>query len=217
MANLQLFKVNGVPILNLKHLAKVLDTITKPHATDASEKTETVQLTETAGEGSAPEERDCRLREDGPTNEFNVAERTDGEDYPSFKAFSEDARADERARFTCGVRSSRAPVAERSALATTITAEHRDCGERESSPQPSSSDNAKPSPSSCNPLDPIYAGLDDDPTLLMRRDYVHFELDKDKIIVLNIPTASKFSPEILEQYAIAKSRSDNLPMPSWAV
>lgn len=34
MANLQLFKVNGIPILNLKHLASVLDDITRPFSKD---------------------------------------------------------------------------------------------------------------------------------------------------------------------------------------
>lgn len=54
------------------------------------------------------------------------------------------------------------------------------------------------------------AGLEDDPTLLSRDDYLHFELDKDKIIVLPIETACKNSPEILKQYSIGQSRSDDL-------
>ena len=218
MANLQLYKVNGVPILNLEHLATVLDAIIKPNSQRTTEehKQLTDKPTETSTDGGAASNRDCRPREDCPTaSELNVSERIDSEGCVNFGAFSDDSLADERARFTCEVRASPAAVAERQQGATTITAEHRDCGEREPSLQPSSSPDTKPVTSS-RALDPIYSGLEDDPTLLMRDDYVHFELDKDKIIVLHIPAACKSSPNILEQYAIAKPRSDDLPMPPWS-
>jgi len=54
------------------------------------------------------------------------------------------------------------------------------------------------------------AGLEEDPTLISRNDYLHFELDKDKIIVLQILAACKHSPDILQQYAIGQPRSDDL-------
>jgi hypothetical protein len=54
------------------------------------------------------------------------------------------------------------------------------------------------------------SGLEDDPTLLSRNDYLHFELDKDKIIVLPVLTACKHSTEILKQYSIGQPRSEDL-------
>lgn len=57
------------------------------------------------------------------------------------------------------------------------------------------------------------SGVGDDPTLLNREDFVHFELDKEKIIVLHIPTAYNAAPEILQQYAIGQPRSNDLPSP----
>ena len=57
----------------------------------------------------------------------------------------------------------------------------------------------------------FYYGAGDDPLLLDCTNYIHFELDKDKVVVFNISRAYKKNLEILSQYAISTPRSDDMP------
>ena len=57
----------------------------------------------------------------------------------------------------------------------------------------------------------LYYGAGDDPLLLDCTNFIHFELDKDKVVVFDIASAFTKNLEILKQYAISMPRSDNLP------
>ena len=73
MANLQLFKVNGVPILNLKHLASVLDQMTKPFSKDGDShdpaaKTDITLTTESCVklDSPFPKQNEVTVKSSGP-------------------------------------------------------------------------------------------------------------------------------------------------------
>ena len=57
----------------------------------------------------------------------------------------------------------------------------------------------------------LYTKLLDESLLLDCENFVNFELDKDRIIVLNIKDAKEKSNSILEQHAISNARSKDLP------
>ena len=57
----------------------------------------------------------------------------------------------------------------------------------------------------------LYTKLLDESLLLDCDNFVNFELDKDRIIVLNIEDAKEKSNSILEQHAITNARSKDLP------
>ena len=57
----------------------------------------------------------------------------------------------------------------------------------------------------------FYYDAGDDPLLLDCTNFVHFELDKDKVVVFHIASAYSKNSEILSQYAISSPRSDDLP------
>lgn len=60
-------------------------------------------------------------------------------------------------------------------------------------------------------MDNLYHGAGDDPLLLDCVNFIHFELDKDKVVVFDIASAYVKNNEILQQYAITLPRSSNLP------
>lgn len=57
----------------------------------------------------------------------------------------------------------------------------------------------------------LYTKLLDESLLLDCDNFVNFELDKDRIIVLNIKDAKEKSNSILEQHAITNPRSKDMP------
>ena len=57
----------------------------------------------------------------------------------------------------------------------------------------------------------LYTKLSDESLLLDCDNFVNFELDRDRIIVLNIKDAKENSNSILEQHAITNARSKDLP------
>ena len=217
MANLQLFKVNGIPILNLKHLASVLDEITKPFSDgggQSEQSLETTRLTameeeledgthedgEPIGKDSAENPRQVeeilRLKEGGGETDCS-----DARCYAQLKTLEDVKKPCDRESSVCEATSN--------ALAGYSNAPLKrgdfTCSKTNSAVSPSLLFSTQPSKGS--------GGVDEDPTLLNRKDYVHFELDKDKIIVLHILTAYKSAPDILQQYAIGQPRSDDLPPP----
>ena len=218
MANLQLFKVNGIPILNLKHLASVLDDITRPFSKDgdshnSAAKTEITVTTDSCLKASPlPKQNEVTVKSSAanPRQNDNIIplkEISQGMDESDSRSCAklktlEDVKKDvERGSSVCD---------------SDVDSLSED---RTSSTDPRKQDFVKSD--SCA-RDSFFSstqtaeensGVDQDPTLLNREDFVHFELDKDKIIVLHIPTAYMAAPEILRQYAIGQSRSDDLPTP----
>lgn len=219
MANLQLFKVNGRPILNLKHLASVLDEITKPFSKsegsqDPGEKMERILTTEScvkvnslskqaavADKSSEPNQR--QTDNIIPLKEVGAIDDSDQSRSCAKLKTLEDVKKDsERGSLVC--------ESENVSLShyrnTALECRKQDFVKADSC----SSDSLFLSTTQTMDTD---SGVEEDPTLLNRKDFVHFELDKDKIIVLHIPTAYEAAPEILQQYAIGQPRSDDLPPP----
>ena len=64
-------------------------------------------------------------------------------------------------------------------------------------------------------MENLYHRAGDDPLLLDCTNFLHFELDKDKVVVFNISSAYTKNSEILKQYSITAPRSDNLPEQSY--
>ena len=214
MANLQLFKVNGIQILNLKHLASVLDQITKPFSknegsTSPGVKTEITmnfvkdsalqKQNEVVVKSSAPNQRQADNLI--PLKEVGGMDDSDSRSYAKLKTLEDVKKDSERGSSICD-------------SDTDSLSDYRS-----SSTECSKQDFLKHDPCS---QDSFFSstqtgegitGVEEDPTLLNRDDFVHFELDKDKIIVLHIPTAYNAAPEILQQYAIGQPRSDDLPAP----
>ncbi|PFX23537.1 protease Do-like 10, mitochondrial [Stylophora pistillata] len=218
MANLQLFKVNGRPILNLKHLASVLDEITKPFSKpqDSQAKGETTVRTVTS-ESSVEDNsntkqgeltvKSCEIHKRHndnivPLKEITTIDDTDGRSCAKLKTLEDVKKNSERGSSVCEI-----DVHPMSLYRTTS----KGCRKQDFTQTDLRSSDALYL--STTQATDMTSGVDDDPTLLNREDFVHFELDKDKIIVLHIPTAYNSAPEILQQYAIGQSRSNDLPPP----
>ena len=218
MANLQLFKVNGIPILNLKHLASVLDDITRPFSKDgdshnSAAKTEITVTTDSCLKASPlPKQNEVTVKSSGaanprqneniiPLKEISGIDESDSRSCAKLKTLEDVKKDVERGSSVCD--------GDFDSLSD----------DRSSSTDPRKQDFvksdscARDSFFSSTQTTEENSGVDQDPTLLNREDFVHFELDKDKIIVLHIPTAYMAAPEILRQYAIGQSRSDDLPTP----
>lgn len=218
MANLQLFKVNGRPILNLKHLASVLDEITIPFGKpeDSQAKGGTTARTVTSescvednsstkqGELTAKSCEVHKRLDDNiiPLKEVTTIDDTDGRSCAKLKTL-EDVKKDwERGNNVC--ESDSHPL-------SYYRKTSNECRKQDFTQTDSrSSDSLYLSTTQTTDMN---SGVGDDPTLLNREDFVHFELDKEKIIVLHIPTAYNAAPEILQQYAIGQPRSNDLPSP----
>ena len=220
MANLQLFKVNGRPILNLKHLASVLDEITQPFSKsegsrDPGDSVENILNTESSlkvnslskqaatvvDKSSEPNQR----QSDNiiPLKEVGAVDDSDQSRSCAKLKTLEDVKKDsERGNLVCENES----VSLSHYRNTVVECRKQDFVKADSCSSDSLFLSTTHTMDTC-------AGVEEDPTLLNREDFVHFELDKDKIIVLHIPTAYKAAPEILQQYAIGQPRSDDLPPP----
>lgn len=219
MANLQLFKVNGKPILNLKHLASLLDEITKPFSKpddgekEPGEKMQIILTTESCvKDNSLPKQAavtekslEPNQRQGDniiPLKEVCAIDESDSRFCAKLKTLEDVKKDSERGRSVCDSDSDSL------------------MDYRSSSAEFSKQDFMKADSCSSDTLflsttqrNETFSGVEDDPTLLNREDFVHFELDKEKIIVLHIPTAYNAALEILQQYAIGQPRSDDLPLP----
>jgi len=216
MANLQLFKVNGIPILNLKHLASVLDQITKPFGKDKDSyapgaKTEIALTTESCVEDSAVRKQNEITVKSSVTNQRQADNLiplkevggvdSDMRSCAKLKTLEDVKKDSERGSSICD--------SDTDSLSDYRSAS-AECSKKDFVKADSYSSDSFFSSTQTNEGN---SGVEEDPTLLNREDFVHFELDKDKIIVLHIPTAYKAAPEILQQYAIGQPRSDDLPTP----
>lgn len=205
MSNLQLFKVNGIPVLNLKHLAVLLDEIVKPYINKK------VDVTSQSRDGGVAMDTECQEDEGGAKNASRI-ERTSEDESASLKVFDEEARMSDRTRSTAESRTDLSQN-DRDTVVGAHTIAQGSCSISPKQMPPSSVKGYQFNVSEANPLDGVYMGLKEDPTLLNWKDYLHFELDKDKVVVLQISAAYKASAEILKQYAIGTPRSDDLPPP----
>lgn len=211
MANLQLFKVNGIPILNLKHLASLLDQITMPFSNSekfhnpAAKSEVTVTAANCLEESSLPKPTEISVKNCAtnqrqnenliPLKEVGDVDESNSRSLAKIKTLEDVKKDSERGTPVCEGETDSLADCPRSPVQWS-----KQDFEKESCPAESffSSGNS---------------GVEEDPTLLNRNDFVHFELDKDRIIVLHIPTSYKAAPEILQQYAIGQPRSDDLPAP----
>ena len=196
-SNLQLYRVNGIPILNLKHLCHVLDKLTVPHmskkngsantseilAMDVGEKL-TIQPAEVADDsnsiGRNSPNLDC-------SNGVTVSQR-EKDSYTNFDAMKEET-AEERERNADNINETEERKKQQHALI------ENDILYSEFTTKTQN----------------LYYGAGDDPLLLDCTNFIHFELDKDKVVVFDIASAYIKNPEILSQYAISSSRADSLP------
>ncbi|XP_002154609.3 uncharacterized protein LOC100210718 isoform X2 [Hydra vulgaris] len=162
-ANIQLYRVNGIPILNLRHLCHVLDQLTLPHVNsctiDVIAKPKSFSLS----------------KNDSLTESIELCQPIE-----SLNGHEKD--------FNC--------------KSVEVEKNSNECigghKSRAYSEFTSESEN-------------FYHGIGDDPLLLDCTNFVHFELDKDKVVVFHIASAYSKNSEILTQYAISSPRSNDLP------
>ena len=194
-SNLQLYRVNGVPILNLRHLCHLLDRFTAPHIASQEKQKGTLALTPaidridsqdsvgTVGAVKATTEND---------SESNV--------YTSFDHIDrslsvEDTAGSDTDGDVCDVGCSEDDVVQKKSIPLSeeeiLFSQYTDTMEN------------------------LYHRAGDDPLLLDCTNFVHFELDKDKVVVFDISSAYTKNNEILKQYSITAPRSDNLPKQSY--
>lgn len=198
LSNLQLYKVNGIAILNLKHLASVLDHITGPLLAniDNDVSKDKTSMATNMDLSCSENDKTCHA-----LHERERAQVKD-EDCTTLRNPRDEILQGESTSTAC---ESRSINKERPGMLNIVPASGTVVG----SDKVATAGGFSHIPS----LREGNAGLEEDPTLLSRGDYLHFELDKDKIIVLHILTACKHSPDILKQYAIGQSRSDDLIKP----
>lgn len=202
LSNLQLYKINGIAILNLKHLASILDLITGPLLAKAQPKDSNLTHEETQDTNDSTSV-DLGCSENNKTCQHALHEREQAqvseEDCSTSRNPRDEMLQGKSSSTTC---ESRCVTKERPGTDNIVPASGTVTGSEKVSTE-----------GVCSHIPSLregHAGLEDDPTLLSREDYLHFELDKDKIIVLHILSACKHSPDILKQYAIGQSRSDDL-------
>ena len=194
-SNLQLYRINGVPILNLKHLCHVLDKLTQPHIKNEN----SIKVNSDVTNLNVAEKLTLQIR--GAVDEVNLSGRNspnldesngvtvsqrEKDSYTSFEVLNEDT------------------VEEREINADCIS------GAKEIKKLTPHEDDRLYSEFTRQTQN-LYYGAGDDPLLLDCTNFIHLELDKDKVIVFDIASAYIQNAEILSQYAISSSRSDNLP------
>lgn len=195
-SNLQLYRINGIPILNLKHLCHLLDKLTIPHTNNNKGGADSFKMNpSSAATLTHPADVEISmaktLNECGESSNnmecLSLSERED-ESYTSFSQLTDTVVEGERENI----------VDMTSSLVMQPLQCNNNNDERVFSQFTSQTEN-------------LYYGAGDDPLLLDCTNFIHFELDKDKVIVFNIGTAYTKSLEILKSYAITSPRSQDLP------
>jgi len=176
--------------LNLRHLCHVLDKFTLPHTntllqTDPIANDSTIEKTPGERAENTTTTNDSSDLSLSVCSAIKTLNREKDETYTSFKAMDEESVLINRERET----NSDTSLNEKEALSEEdlLYSQYHDG------------------------MDNLYFGVGDDPLLLDCTNFIHFELDKDKVAVFNIGTAYTQNSEILKQYAITATRSDNLP------
>ncbi|XP_057313371.1 uncharacterized protein LOC130654772 [Hydractinia symbiolongicarpus] len=189
-SNLQIYRVNGIPVLNLKHLCHILDKLTLPH----SGKSETAATANLINSGASdrldniePALRRSENGRDSPESTATVSlTDRERESYTSFDKLSGGVEIGDdldRTVESAEVEKRLHKLQQEDRLYSEFTSETQN----------------------------LYYGAGDDPLLLDCTNFIHFELDKDKVIVFDIASAHTKNLEILRQYAISLPRSENLP------
>lgn len=198
--------MNGIPILNLRHLCHVLDKFTVPHVKEDTPTTDTAtegSELHTKKEGVSCGNSDIATNDQssivamGVSSAVTLTEREE-DSYTSFNMKeSSDFEGESSGGDGDGGGSTGTPS---NRLANDTTSEL---------------DNLSPEDllysEFTDQMDNLYHGAGDDPLLLDCTNFIHFELDKDKVVVFDIASAYVKNTEILQQYAITLPRSPNLP------
>ena len=222
-SNLQLYRVNGIPILNLRHLCHVLDKLTIPHIPPETASLNGLQACENCP-GTQTVDRPSHIE---PSSGY-------GYDTSDIVEETEESIAN---RLSLG--KVRNHVIEKEEMYVSFenideiegTQELRNSQELRNVPdvQPiSSPERSVPSSAhtcyECPKVEEefreftretqsFYTDMSNDVLLLDCENYIHFELDKDKVVVLKIADAYRKSDELQQQYAISHARSEDLPPP----
>ena len=209
-SNLQLYRINGIPILNLKHLCHLLDKLTLPH-------TEKPQLISNSNTPVAPTIGDAHPLSDVEATAIPVVNKNPNEASgdcaaSTFECLSLNERENESYTSLSSLTDG-----------TVVAAGDRDVAAadevevKHSRDIPSIFNNSEDRLYSqfTNETENLYYGAGDDPLLLDCTNFMHFELDKDKVIVFNIATAYTKNHEILKNYAISSPRSPELPVQTY--
>ena len=200
-SNLQLYKVNGIPILNLKHLCHVLDKLTIPHVS----KEELLEKPGTEIENKKLMPIEVSVGNiDNETVNKDVVKDTRTENKSNIKCIGQSpelSEEDKESYISFDIISeSNADIKREMKSEKKAECEHRENEEDYDQFSEYTVDTGS-----------FYQIVSDDPLLLDCENFIHFELDKEKVIVLNISEAYTKSKEILKQYAITLPRSEDLP------
>lgn len=181
--------MNGIPILNLKHLCHVLDKLTTPHVSKNDFRKETGNKVDCMGSVMSREGGNMepmRVEDEGRAELAKNTQANEEDSYTSFDIISESDADSKRER-------------------------------PESIERPENIEDEHDKKEFCEFAEytidtgSLYHSVSDDPLLLDCHNFIHFELDKEKVIVFNISEAYTKSKDILKQYAITLPRSENLP------
>ena len=194
--------MNGIPILNLRHLCHLLDRFTNPHISSSKDDASNAAAIENGATVTSKNSTVTAATTSTKPEEMVAASVDNG--YTSFKTIDGELSStsndivdnDKDGIDSSGdIRDSVEESVERNSLKLTeeeiLYSRYTDTMEN------------------------LYHRAGDDPLRLDCTNCVHFELDKDKVVVFKISSAYTKNSEILKQYSITASRSDNLPEQSY--
>ena len=206
--NLQLFRVNGIPVLNLHHLCYLLDIFTQPHVSENPQKDEPADL-ESSFEPKTV--KGLQMLSTSCDSSHTIGEEGPGRNKPRAE--------DEIFTMPCTLLDDCSKITS----FTNIDDDYNNCCKIS---QATGFDNKISSTSFstysqadhekyrefCRTSPNFYAVEGEDESLLLDcENFIKFELDQNKIIVLNIKDAKENSHSILQQHAITHPRSTDMP------
>ena len=194
--------MNGIPILNLRHLCHLLDRFTNPHISSSSKDDASTAI---AIENGTTAARMVKSTEATPPKTTKSEEMVAGDNgYTSFKAIDGELSSSNDIVDDCSNDGN--------------NKDGSDCSDMRDAVEESVERNSLKLTEEeilysqyTDTMENLYHRAGDDPLLLDCTNFVHFELDKDKVVVFKISSAYTKNSEILKQYSITASRSDNLP------
>ena len=203
--NLQLFRVNGVPVLNLRHLCYLLDVFTQPHVPYEPTSIQSANETQPREPGIVKELSSVSTMSDSLPNAEQEGAGATVLQCKAQKPCTESMVVDTLS----GMTSFRNIEKDFSALNETPDADSNDTrraldGYSEADCQIYKQFNRE-SPN-------FYDSTEQEESLLLDcENFINFELGRHKTIVLNVKDAVRHSNSILKQHAIAHPRSSDLP------
>eukprot|EP00112_Aurelia_sp_Birch-Aquarium-sp1_P012613 Seg2652.1 transcript_id=Seg2652.1/GoldUCD/mRNA.D3Y31 product="Protease Do-like 10 mitochondrial" protein_id=Seg2652.1/GoldUCD/D3Y31 len=247
-SNLQLYRVNGIPVLNLRHLCYLLDQFTRPHLNDKNTSAANIRKVAALDSnlGQNPELQNAASQDnEGTKDQGDPMEAQGKAENEAGSVVASLSGSNKKLHVTVSsepaVKKSRIDSKnENPSVVSQQISKHQTksdamtCfGDIENyyASEPVHDQMASPGNDVTN--DKIYSAYNDadielykeftrdspnlytkllDESLLLDCDnFVNFELDKDRIIVLNIKDAKEKSNSILEQHAITNPRSKDMP------